>query len=63
MVLVAPVAAHTHSFPLLRRRNFMRLDPRPRLALLGTALAASVLLSVTLGAGLASAASTDYVSQ
>jgi len=41
----------------------MRLDPRPRLALLGTALAASVLLSVTLGAGLASAASTNYVSK
>ncbi|HEX8025494.1 MAG TPA: glycoside hydrolase family 25 protein [Candidatus Limnocylindrales bacterium] len=41
----------------------MRLDLRPRLALLGTALAASVLLSVTLGAGLAAAASTDYVSK
>ena len=39
----------------------MRLDPRPRLALLGTALAASVLMSVTLGAGLAFAASTNYV--
>jgi len=39
----------------------MRLDPRPRLALLGTAVAASVLLSATLGAGLAAAASTNYV--
>lgn len=39
----------------------MRLDPRPRLALLGTALAASALMSVTLGAGLASAASTNYI--
>lgn len=38
----------------------MRLDHRPRLALLGTALAASVLMSVTLGAGLAAAA-TNYV--
>jgi GH25 family lysozyme M1 (1,4-beta-N-acetylmuramidase) len=38
----------------------MRLDSRPRLALLGTAFAASVLMSVTLGAGLAAAA-TNYV--
>jgi len=39
----------------------MRLVSRPRLALPGTALAASVLLSVTLGAGTAAAA-TNYVS-
>jgi GH25 family lysozyme M1 (1,4-beta-N-acetylmuramidase) len=39
----------------------MRLDPRPRLALLGTALAASVLMSVTLGVGLAAAAPTNDV--
>lgn len=40
----------------------MRLHPRPRLALLGTALAASVVLSVTLGAGAAWAA-TSLISQ
>ena len=39
----------------------MRLVSRPRLALPGTALAASVLLSVTLGAGIVAAA-TNYVS-
>jgi len=41
----------------------MRLQPRPRPALPGVALAASVLLSATIGSGMASAASTNYLSQ